>query len=178
MELYARTGNLVLRPAKAEDADRIARWKDDAHMRKMSIGEDVPITVEREKKDIIRALEEALPYWIIVHKEKERPIGYVRGDYMDEDRHMVWLRFGLGERRGEGHAKEALHAVIGHLFQRGVRRLEAEVYAFNIPCVRLLESLGFRREGVKRKAHYDKEGAHDVFVYGLLATDTHGEDAH
>ncbi len=172
MELYTESGNLFLRPAIAKDASMLARWKDDAYMRKMSIGEDAAVTPEIERADILHAKKKEFPYWIILLKANNHPVGYIRCDFMDEKRRMVWLRFGLGERRGEGHAKPALFEVLRHLTARGVERFEAEVYAFNTPCVHLLESLGFKREGVKRKAHHDKEGIHDIFVYGLLTADS------
>ena len=47
---------------------------------------------------------------------------------------------------------EALHALIGqtsHVF--GIRRLEAEVNPPNVASARVLERLGFAREGVLRQ---------------------------
>ena len=37
--------------------------------------------------------------------------------------------------------------------------------------IRLLERLGFQREGTKRKAHRDEDGLHDVVALGLLPVD-------
>lgn len=52
--------------------------------------------------------------------------------------------------------------------QLGVRRITAEVEMSNTRSIRLVQGLGFVREGVKRKAAPD--GGH-VGVFGLLAKD-------
>jgi len=176
METAIKTDNLSLRVVDEDYASLLARWKDDAYMRKMSVGEDARVTIRSEREAIRQAKEEGSSYWIIHVGKDRQAVGYVRCDFIDELRHAVWLRFGLGERRSEGHAKAALQAVIEHLSHRGVQRFEAEVYAFNTPCVKLMESLGFRRERVKKNAHHDKEGFHDIYVYGLLTAA--GKESH
>lgn len=89
---------------------------------------------------------------------------------MDDTKRFAWLRFAVGEAsgRGQGFCKDALRAVIAHLFQKGMTRVEAEVFEFNHPSLHLLEGLGFRREGLKRKAHFDGKKFWNVFVLGLL----------
>ena len=50
----------------------------------------------------------------------------------------------------------------------GVPRVSAEVAADNARCRKLVEGLGFKIEGIKRKAGPDGQ---DVIVYGLLAAE-------
>jgi ribosomal-protein-alanine N-acetyltransferase len=87
---------------------------------------------------------------------------------MDYHKRFAWLRFGLGEERGKGYAHEALSLLAHKLFSSNCHRIEAEVYDFNARSLALLERLGFKREGVKREAHHDSDGYHDVIVLGLL----------
>ncbi len=50
-----------------------------------------------------------------------------------------------------------------------LQRLEAETIADNVESVRLLERLGFVREGTRRAFSYeDDERFHDAAIYGLL----------
>jgi RimJ/RimL family protein N-acetyltransferase len=58
-------------------------------------------------------------------------------------------------RRGIGRA--LLHAAEQWARQVGVRKLELHVFPHNEPAVRLYESFGFEREGV-RKGHYQRSG--------------------
>ncbi len=90
---------------------------------------------------------------------------------MDNARECAWLRFALGEKRGQGYAKDALRSFLDFLFTEGTHRVEAEVYEFNTVSLGLLESLGFKKEGLKRKAHFDDARYVDVWVLGLLDED-------
>jgi len=70
---------------------------------------------------------------------------------------------------GRGLAREAAGALVGAAFgPMGLRRLEAEVNPLNRPSVRLLQSLGFTREGLLRQRWVGKGAAYDVELHGLL----------
>ena len=77
---------------------------------------------------------------MIVLREPQ-PIGYIRINWMGEPGLAGWLRFGLGERRGEGHMSTALRCLLTHLFANGLHRMDAEVYEYNVASLRLLERL-------------------------------------
>lgn len=72
---------------------------------------------------------------------------------LDENSSRAELGYVLGRRYWRsGLMNEALHALIGqtsHVF--GIRRLEAEVNPPNVASARVLERLGFAREGVLRQ---------------------------
>jgi ribosomal-protein-alanine N-acetyltransferase len=73
---------------------------------------------------------------------------------------------------GQGIATEAARAVIGHGFTvMKLHRIQAHTIADNHRSVRLLERLGFHREGTLREYSLEDDLAfHDSAVYGLLAT--------
>lgn len=168
MMMY-NTKRLIIRPILLEDATIIAEWKQQSLMRKMSTGESAQITEKKELDDITK-YEGSLDYMMICLKD-QRPIGYCRVDWMNQDPKIAWLRFGLGQERQKGYMYEALEFWIQSLFDDGMVRMDAEVYDFNEASIALLKKLGFRQEGIRRQAHYDKEGAHDVLVMGLLKLD-------
>lgn len=57
------------------------------------------------------------------------------------------------------------------LIDGGLHRLQAEVYGDNVASQRLFESVGFAREGVRRRAYWRREQWLDGVLYGLLAED-------
>jgi [ribosomal protein S5]-alanine N-acetyltransferase len=70
---------------------------------------------------------------------------------------------------GRGLTSEAVRATVGAGFaQLGLHRIDAEVLSFNRPSIRLLESIGFRREGVRREAFCYRGRWISAFRYGLL----------
>ena len=76
------------------------------------------------------------------------------------------------ERQGEGIAREALSALIDHLFSvEGRRRVYADIDPDNIASNRLAESLGFTLEGRLREQWTTHIGRRDSLIWGLLASE-------
>ncbi len=74
---------------------------------------------------------------------------------------------------GRGLAAEAARAVLDVGFgEMGLHRIQAFTIAHNTASVRLLERLGFHREGTMREFSLEDDGEyHDSAVYGLLRRD-------
>jgi RimJ/RimL family protein N-acetyltransferase len=67
---------------------------------------------------------------------------------------------------------EAAHAVIDHGFNTvGLRRLEADIDPRNLGSAKLLERLGFVREGLLRERWVVGDEISDSALYGLLKRD-------
>jgi RimJ/RimL family protein N-acetyltransferase len=80
----------------------------------------------------------------------------------------VWYVLGKREARGRGFGREAVGLLVEHLFAtEPVERVGATCDVENVPSVRLLEGLRFRREGTLRSALFHHGAWHDVHVYGL-----------
>ena len=76
---------------------------------------------------------------------------------------------------GRGMASLAVALVCDHAFgAAGLHRLQADIRPENLPSQRLVERLGFRREGLLRR-YLDIDGDwRDHLSYALLAEDTPG----
>lgn len=71
--------------------------------------------------------------------------------------------------QGNGYATEAVGTAIRHLFtEGGLHRIEALAECQNLSSLRLLERLGFEREGVCRQSVYLRNGWQDCYRYALL----------
>ena len=77
---------------------------------------------------------------------------------------------------GRGLMTEAVRRYVRYALERlEVVRLTAEVFPWNEASARVLEKVGFRREGRLRR-HREKDGALvDVLYYGLLREDVAAE---
>jgi RimJ/RimL family protein N-acetyltransferase len=79
-----------------------------------------------------------------------------------------WL---LKDARGRGVATRSVRAAIDHAFSNGVYRIEAHVRIGNVASERVLERLGFEREGVRRRfLRHDGERV-DATLFSLLGPD-------
>lgn len=166
-------GRVVLSPITPSDAKLIAKWKNDPIVNKYALSTPKRVSVNSQFKDIRAALRDDEFYFLFRPKKTLNAIGYVRASWMDEKKTMAWLRYAIGEAkyRGYGYSKDALWLLVNRLFKKKVRRIEAEVYEFNLPSIANLRKLGFLQEGRKRKAHYDNESKKyfDILIFGLLA---------
>lgn len=171
MAIFSESNNLFLRDVQLSDSALIVKWKNDILIREMSVGLDTEINEQNQESDIKKSIEGEQPYLIITIKDTNKPIGYVRLNWMDNTNYFGWLRFGLGEERGKGYSKEALASFLQKTFDNGTKRIDAEVYEFNEISFKLLKSLGFTHEGTRREAYYSNKEFYDVFTLGLLDSD-------
>ncbi len=76
---------------------------------------------------------------------------------------------------GQGYMGEALAALIDHAFQvLKLRRLEADVDPENANSLRIIERMGFRREGLLRERWNVGGAIQDSVILGLLAREWRG----
>ncbi len=85
----------------------------------------------------------------------------------------------LEEFQGRGIAGDAVGIMVEHLFKdHGLHRLVAHVAAPNQASSRLLQALGFRREGEMRKSFLCQGEWVDDYAYGLLAEEWRTRPGH
>lgn len=73
------------------------------------------------------------------------------------------------EYRNKGYGKEILKEILRFVFEKmNLHRVEAEVNESNSAGSRLVEGLGFKREGILREAKYTKGSYENIIRYGLL----------
>jgi RimJ/RimL family protein N-acetyltransferase len=106
--------------------------------------------------------------------EKKRVVGFVRYSMLpvpDNDLPYPEVGFGIPDReaQGQGYAKESLGLLVDYLFAGyPIERIAAFTDIENIPAQHVMESLGFQREGVLRKAMFRDGAWRDVALYAIL----------
>jgi RimJ/RimL family protein N-acetyltransferase len=97
-------------------------------------------------------------------------VGGITLHHHDEQRSRIevgyWL---LPAGRGRGIATRAVRALADHVHSHGVLRLEAVVRPENERSIRVLERLGFTREGTLRQLLRYRDARADAHIYSLLA---------
>ena len=82
----------------------------------------------------------------------------------------------LGEQYWDrGIATEVIAGFLVYIWETfDVKRLQAEVFAWNPASARVLEKNGFVREGTRRKAIFKDGELIDEHIYALLRSEAHG----
>ncbi len=109
--------------------------------------------------------------WGVTLVENDRVIGTCTLAWPQLESGRAELGFALGQAWwGRGYMSEALTLLLDHAFgPMGLRRLEADIDPRNEPSLRLVDRLGFRREGLLRERWLVDGEVQDSVFCGLLA---------
>lgn len=169
-EYFIETPRLILRRYKEADLEDLHKYLSDPEVVRFEPYR--PMSMEETKEELQRRM--ASDEMIAVElKDSGRLIGNVylgRRDFEAMELGFVFNR----EYWGRGLASESCRAVIEKAFADGAHRIFAECDPENGNSWRLLEALGFRREGHLLQNVYfwrDESGRpiwKDTYIYGRL----------
>ena len=111
--------------------------------------------------------------WAITLRGADKPVGNCTLFSINRDNRRCDLGYGLSPAlQGQGLASEAVTLAINFAFNDiGLHRIETDIDPRNEPSWRLVERLGFQREGLLRQRWFVNGEASDSVVHGLLKTD-------
>jgi RimJ/RimL family protein N-acetyltransferase len=168
------TERLVLRETADRDVEAVfAMESDSVAMRYWSRPPIREIAEARASVERARGLfaARAALRWSITHPEDDRMVGHLSLFNFSEQSGRADIGYGLvREHWGRGLMHEALTAVVDFAFgPLGLRRLEADIDPRNQASLRVLERLGFTREGLLRERWQVGDEISDTAFLGLLA---------
>ncbi|WP_276261174.1 GNAT family N-acetyltransferase [Haloglomus litoreum] len=77
--------------------------------------------------------------------------------------------------QGKGYATDAVRTLVAFAFaELHANSVLARLRADNDPSRRVVEKVGFTREGTRREAYYREADYHDIAIYGLLRSEWDG----
>ena len=169
-----------LRPVRpADDADLLAVFADEAHLRYWSHGPLADLAAASAYRERIEAgvRDRTAFRWAITAPPDDRLLGTVTLWKWDHDNRHAEVGFILRpDAAGRGLATDAVRTAIRFgIDAMGLHRVEADIDPENVSSARLLERLGFEREGHFRERWFTFFGEwKDAAMYGLLTRDLRG----
>jgi ribosomal-protein-alanine N-acetyltransferase len=167
------TPRLILRELVAQDAEAVFRVRGDYEVTKYNIGN----AYQRPEQavDLIAAIaqayqEKAELRWGITLKSDDTVIGMCGFNYWMRPDSRASVGYDLARAYwGQGIMTEAIRAVIAFGFERmNLNRIEADADARNPASGRVLEKVGFRREGIQREQFFENDTFNDLMLFALL----------
>ena len=168
------TDRLVLRRFRPADAETLAAYRSDPAVARYQSWR-APLSTE-EAADLVRVLADGDPtkpgwfQYAMARRDDDVLIGDVGVNRHDNGR-QAEIGFTLARSSWrQGYAYEAVSRVLDQLFRvDGLLRVSADCDARNQASARLLDRLGFRREGLRRAHTWIKGEWTDDLLFGLLA---------
>ena len=166
-----RTERLVLRPVVEADADSLWALHSDAHVLRYwdSPPWREPERVQRFLATCRAMAEEGTGARVAVERDGAF-LGWCGLQRWNPDYRSASLGYCFGTAAwGHGYATESARALLGWAYDTlDLNRVQAEVDTRNPASARVLEKLGFTREGTLREDCIVDGVVSDSWVYGLL----------
>jgi RimJ/RimL family protein N-acetyltransferase len=152
------------------------RWRNEPSVRRYqplqssTVAELRSDLARQRMEDLYRGQGERFQ-WIVLSEGE--PAGWVTLAILSWEHALAEIGYALSSRhQGRGVMGEALGLILPELFvAAGIERLEARCSVENVASQRLLERLGFLREGLLR-SYFELHGRRvDNYLYALLRED-------
>jgi ribosomal-protein-alanine N-acetyltransferase len=162
--------NVNLRIMEKEDLPQVTEWFNNIEFLGEYMGPFAVSKAEMEKA----CFSEANPFepkWFLIEKKDGTKIGYIWHSNM-LNLYMKMLEIGYGlvpSEREKGYCTEAAQLMVDYLFlSKEVTRIIATTHTKNVASQKILEKVGFKREGTLRKTYHLKGEWIDMFLYSIL----------
>ena len=172
------TERLELRSFSVADGrDVFDYWSSDPNWARFNDSVPAEYTeadAEKFVAELISRDREIQPNWAVTLSG--RVVGLVSLTF-EQGHRIAVIGYGVhGAFRGRGLSCEAARAVIDAAFGTypSLRKIRAHTDAENVASMRVLEKLGFLREGVLRSNQYSKGEFVDEAIFGLLRKEWFG----
>lgn len=168
---------IYLRAFEMDDYRLISSWRHDSGMSELVCGNRLFISSEREKKWIESKLFDDTRdiYCAICMKENDAMIGYISIINIDlRNRKAEWGGVTIGDKSmwGQGYASEAAKLILQYVFfEMPINKLQGRVLEDHQVTIKMLNSLGFTRDGVFRDEVFKNGEFHDIYLYSILRSE-------
>jgi len=175
-----QTERLLLRPILTADLPMLQQLANDRTRSRNFSDFPYPFT----KKDASSFLsyirrgqrKKTLRAFAVVDQRSNTFLGVIRLDAINARHKRAELFFWIGKKhQGNGYGLEAASGLLTYAFRTmKLHRVQAEAFADNERSKKLLQKLGFHKEGCLRKSILRGNKQMDLVIYGLLSKEFKG----
>lgn len=159
----------------ANDAAGFYYYITDPEVNRFISNEDIPSSLEGAVHELrywgsLYTHQRSI-YWAIAHKRTNTIIGTCGYNNWSQLHHRTEISYDLArDYWNKGIMTNALRKMIKFsVTEMGVKRIQATVTLQNKASIRVLEKLGFKREGILKHYAYLHESPKDFYMYAYVA---------
>lgn len=162
---------VTLRPLNLDDIDLIYEWEADIELNILSGWSPKRSLAAFRHKYEKRITEPEDDRYMFGVQIEERLVGYVELVLIDRIERRAFISIVIGEKQfwGRGIGSTALRILLDYAFTvQAMEKICAEVYGINTRSQRLMERVGFQREGILRQHEFHNGSRQDTHFFGIL----------
>ncbi len=167
-----------LRPFVPADLERLARWRDEPEVRahqplRRLTRDELRLELEAGGAGPISDRSRSRFQWVVERLDDRVALGWVTLTFRSREHGIAEVGYTLSTAyHRKGYGTEALALLVQRAFaEPEIQRIEAVCSVENEPSWRLLERLGFRREGRLRGYYLINGRRVDHYLYARLRWD-------
>ena len=155
--------NVNLRIVEKEDLPLLKEWKNNVDF----IGEYQSISQET-MKNLEKQYEELTEeQWFFIEKKDGTKIGTISHRPVFGTQEIGYAI--LPSEREKGYCTEAVNIMVDYLFlSKNIPRIQSHIDARNVASQKVLENVGFKKEGTFRKEYFVRGEWRDSCTYSIL----------
>lgn len=167
-----------LRDPLREDAARIFRWRNE---NALQVHQPlVYLSLDHIQSDIEKTANNNLPnytrdrfQWIIERSADSEPLGWMTLSIRTWEHQIGEIGYSISEAyHGQGYGYEALQLMLRKAFYEAhLYRVEAKCSVENPASYKILEKVGFKKEGVLREYFNIRGKRFDHYMYSFLRSE-------
>jgi len=160
--------NVNLRVMEKEDLPLITEWCNN-----IEFGGEYLRPLQMSRAEIEKSGESTLfeTKVFIIEKKDGSKIGHIwHFNMLAPYAKMQEIGYGLvPSERGKGYCTEATQLMVDYLFlSKDIARIQATTHTKNVASQKVLEKVGFKREGTLRKLALIRGEKTDMFIFSIL----------
>ncbi|USN48511.1 MAG: GNAT family N-acetyltransferase [Pseudobdellovibrionaceae bacterium] len=164
---------IELHPIQEEHAGTVLRWRRQPStikhnpVKNFSL-EELKIHINREESDLSNLNEKSSYRWIAL--KNKILVGNASLKNINLMMNYAEIGYGVGEEfQGQGYGSIIVESLVEMVFEKTpIRKLMAYVHDKNIPSCKILDKIGFRREGLLREHYIINGKPENEILFGSL----------
>ena len=168
---------IYLRAFELSDYELISLWRHDCEILSLMSGNHYFVSAERDKKWVEQKISDDRTeiYLGICLKENDCMIGYTSINNLDlRNQKAEWGGTTIGHKDlwGKGYATEAAQLMLTYLFKEyPINKCQGRCLEEHLVTNKMLESLGFTKDGSFRDEVYKNGSFHSIALYSILKSE-------
>ncbi len=164
--------NVNLRVMEKEDLGFFVETLSDVNY----YGEHASVSTQMSKAEAEKRFETPTPLAkicerarFVIERKEGAKIGFI-AHYIVQPSGLMEIGYGIiPSERGKGYGTEAVQIMVDYLFlSKDIARIQAVTNVENHASQRVLEKVGFKKEGTLRKAGFVGGEWTDAYIYSIL----------